>query len=278
MIPLRDSNPRATFPLVNYGLIFANLVAYVWLQGAIAGGARTAVQDWGIVPARLAHAPDLEIIRVFTSMFLHDPSSLGHIGGNLLFLWIFGDNVEDALGHGKYLAFYLVGGVAAAGAQVLTDPTSVVPMIGASGAIGAVLGGYLVLYPRAPITVLNPILPLWLFMGVVFVFPAWLVVGEWFVWNLIAGVGSLGAKGLGGVAFFAHIGGFLAGVLLIRPMGGAAGRRPLDPWRGWRPPPSGGAGGGRPPGRRARRPRDLFHAVAHDGGGSARASAFPRRA
>ncbi|HMJ15401.1 MAG TPA: rhomboid family intramembrane serine protease, partial [Polyangiaceae bacterium] len=142
------------------------------------------------------------------------------------------------VGHFRYALFYLASGVAAAATQILIDPTSPVPMVGASGAIAGVLGAYLVLYPRAPVTVLNPIFPLWFVFGLFLVFPAWLVVGEWFVWNLLVGFGSIAsAQGQGGVAFFAHIGGFIAGLLLIRPT--MRGRSKADgrTWEGWRPPP-----------------------------------------
>jgi len=155
-------------------------------------------------------------------MFMH--GSFSHIAGNMLFLWIFGDNVEDAIGHFRYVGFYLLCGLCAALAQVLTGPGSSAPMVGASGAIAGVLGAYLVLYPRAPITVINPIPFLWLFLGILIVLPAWVVIGAWFGLNLLGGVNSLGLGSSGGVAFFAHIGGFLAGVLAVRPLLG--GRTP----------------------------------------------------
>jgi membrane associated rhomboid family serine protease len=166
-------------------------------------------------------------------MFLHDPTNLLHVGGNMLFLWIFGDNVEDAMGRGRYLSFYLLAGLAAATAQILIDPTSRIPMVGASGAISGVLAAYAVLYPRAPITVLNPIPLLWLFFGLFFQLPAWLVILEYFVVNVFSGFSSLGTAG-GGVAFFAHIGGFVAGFVLVRPFMSGRERRKADPWRGLR--------------------------------------------
>src|SRR5262249_32875437 len=151
--------------------------------------------------------------------------------------YIFGDNVEDALGHARYIAFYLLSGIAAAGAQLATGIGSPVAMVGASGAISGVLGAYIVLYPRAPILVINSIPLLWFIYGFFLSFPAWLVIGFWFLGNLLSGVSSLGAAVTGGVAFFAHIGGFLAGLLLVRPLLGARAKRESYQWSGWRPPP-----------------------------------------
>jgi membrane associated rhomboid family serine protease len=185
------------------------------------------VPGYGLVPTRLLNDPTGEAFTIFTSMFMH--GGWAHLGGNMLFLYIFGDNVEDAVGHVRYILFYLASGLGAAGAQILVDPISTIPMVGASGAIAGVLGAYLVLYPRAPVTV---------FFGFLFlVFPAWLVVGEWFLWNLLLAFRSIGVERGGGVAFFAHIGGFIVGMVLIRPA--LAGRRRVkaERWHGWRPPP-----------------------------------------
>jgi membrane associated rhomboid family serine protease len=169
-------------------------------------------------------------------MFLHDPSSLLHIGGNMLFLWIFGDNVEDALGRGKYLAFYLLCGVSAAGAQILIDPGSLVPMVGASGAIAGILAAYASLYPRSPITVVNPIPILWLFFGILIELPAWAVILEFFVVNVWYGFSAVGRGASTGVAFFAHLGGFVAGLFLVRIFPKSWERRDHDRWEGFRPP------------------------------------------
>jgi membrane associated rhomboid family serine protease len=189
--------------------------------------------------------PPGEAFTIFTSMFMH--GGWEHLGGNMLFLFIFGDNIEDALGHFRYLAFYLACGIAAAVAQVAIDPLSPIPMVGASGAIAGVLGAYLVLFPQAPILVINPVIPLWLVFGLFLEFPAWLVVGEWFVWNLVRGVASLGVEGVGGVAFFAHLGGFILGLLAIRPAMIGRVRRAAERWHGWRPPPGAlGARGSHP--------------------------------
>jgi membrane associated rhomboid family serine protease len=155
------------------------------------------------------------------------------------FLWIFGDNVEDAMGHLRYLLFYLFGGVVAAVVQMVMTAGSPIPMVGASGAIAAVTGAYMLLYPRAPILVLNPVPLLWLFWGLTFVVPAWFVAGEFFVLNLLTGVQSLSlpdGAATGGVAVFAHIGGFIAGLVLVAPLTRGRERAKHRAWEGWRPP------------------------------------------
>jgi membrane associated rhomboid family serine protease len=206
IVPLRDHLPTRTFPFINYALIAANVVVFL---AQVTGAVDT--EQFTFVPARLFVDPVVSIETLFTAMFLH--ASLGHIGGNMLFLWIFGDNVEDAMGHVKYLLFYLVGGVCAAAAQTAIDPTSTIPMLGASGAISAVLAAYVFLYPRSPITVFDPIPILWLFWGLFLTFPAWLVIGLFFVTNLWS---ALTSAGQGGVAFMAHVGGFVGGAVLFR--------------------------------------------------------------
>ncbi len=177
--------------------------------------AHELVSHWGLVPRFIVQHPIDALPSIFTSMFTHDPAGLAHIGGNMLYLWIFGDNVEDALGHFRYALFYVLCGVFAALAQVLVDPNSVVPMVGASGAISGVLAAYGSRYPRSPITVINPFLPLWLFFGLFLELPAWILILQYFLVNLLSGLSSLGGSG-GGVAFFAHLGGFVAGLLLVR--------------------------------------------------------------
>jgi len=207
MLPVSDQNPTRTTPYVNYALILLNVLAflYEWTQIVVHGDS-FVVSGYGLVPTRIWADPAGESFTIFSSMFMH--GGWGHLGGNMLFLWIFGDNVEDAIGHARYIVFYLACGVCAAAAQVLTNPASPAAMVGASGAIAGVLGAYLVLFPRAPVTV---------FVFVFFmVLPAWLVIGMWFLLNLNGGVASLGLGSSGGVAFFAHIGGFLAGVLGVR--------------------------------------------------------------
>jgi len=238
MFPLRDINPIRTTPFVNYLLILGNVVAFVEL---------VSLPPWyeagyALVPSRIVADPLGEAFTIITSMFMH--ANIAHLVGNMLFLWIFGDNVEDALGHGRYLAFYFLGGIVAAFTQVATSGASPLPMVGASGAIAAVTAAYLVLYPRAPVVIMNPVPFFWLFMGITLVVPAWIVVGEFFVMNVLMGVQSLGERALsggeapqGGVAVFAHLGGFFSGLLTVKPL--LRGREYLRPqaWEGWRPPP-----------------------------------------
>lgn len=228
LLPIKDLNPTRRFPFVNYALIVANVVAYIWESLLIRQHGETAVvAGYGLVATRLVADPSGEFFTVFTSMFMH--GGLAHLAGNMLSLYIFGDNVEDALGHRRYLAFYLLAGVAAAVGQLLTGLGSPIAMVGASGAIAGVMGAYVVLYPRAPI--------LCLLLFFVITVPAWLTIGLWFALNLSGGLHSLGLGSMGGVAFFAHIGGFLAGLLLVRPLLTGRSRRESSQWQGWRPPP-----------------------------------------
>lgn len=237
MLPIRDRLPTRRVPIVNYLLIVANVLVFVWERAWIGSGlsARLLLGSYGLVPARLMAHPIEAAPDVLTSMFMHDPLDWKHIAGNMLFLWIFGDNVEDALGRGRYLGFYLLSGLAAAMAQVLIAPHSYIPMVGASGAIAGVLAAYGSLYPRSPVTVLNPIPLLWLFWGLFFELPAWFVILEFFVMNLIYAFGSAAAMGGGGVAFFAHLGGFVAGLFLVRMLLPDRPRRDHDRWDGFRP-------------------------------------------
>lgn len=221
MIPLRDANPTRRTPVVTIGLVVACLVAFAWELGLQVSGGDDALNafltEWGLVPADLTAAwgssgfLTVETLTLITSQFLH--GGWLHLLGNLLFLWIFANNIEDDLGRLAFLTFYLGGGIAAGLTQVAIDPTSTIPMIGASGAIAAVLGGYIVLYPRARITSL-------VFLGFFYQLidvPAVIVLGFWFLLQLIDGIASLGLAGTdGGVAIFAHIGGFVAGVVAAR--------------------------------------------------------------
>lgn len=213
MIPLFDDIATTKRPVVTKFFLWANVAAFIVQHWFESEGASWFTAAYGLVPARLHADPAFEWTKLLSSMFLH--GGFWHLAWNLWFLHIFGDNVEDAIGRGRYVAFYLLSGIAAGLAQYFIDPLSPIPMVGASGAIAGVLGAYLVLYPRAPVHVLNPILPLWLLFGPFFVFPAWLVAGEWFVGNLFGGLASLGGSG-GGVAFFAHLGGFLFGLVTVR--------------------------------------------------------------
>jgi membrane associated rhomboid family serine protease len=228
-LPLKDLNPTRSFPFVNYALIAANIVGYVYETILIQRyGATAIVAGYGLVPTRLMADPPGELFTVLTSMFMH--GDLAHLAGNLLFLYIFGDNVEESMGHRRYIGFYLLSGVAAAAAQLLTGLDSPSAMVGASGAIAGVMGAYIVLYPRAPI--------LGLLLFFVITVPAWLVIGYWFLFsNLLPALASLGYVKQGGVALFAHIGGFLAGLLFTRPMLRGRARRDSFQWVGWRPPP-----------------------------------------
>jgi membrane associated rhomboid family serine protease len=234
MLPIGDRNPTRTTPLVNYALIALNVAVFLFQYVVtLRGGEAWLVPGYGLVPARLSNDPPGEAFTVFTSMFMH--GGVGHLAGNMLFLYIFGDNVEDSVGHARYLGFYLLSGIGAALAQIGVDPSSSVPMVGASGAIAGVLGGYMVLHPSAPITILVPP-PLLFFIGFFIELPAWIVAGGWFAWQVMSGVGSLGALGSGGVAFFAHVGGFVAGLVFVRPFLAGRERIEQDRWSGWRPP------------------------------------------
>ena len=220
MIPLYDRNPTRRFPIVTVGLIVACFLVFGLELTISMGGGDAALEDffskWGAVPANITAAigagrwASPAILGIFTSMFLH--AGWLHIIGNMLYLWIFGNNVEDRMGRLPFLVFYLVGGVAAALAQVVIDPTSTNPLVGASGAIAAALGAYLILFPGARILSL-------VFLGFFYQLlevPALLILGFWFVLQLINGFASLGPTTAqqGGVAFFAHIGGFGLGVLV----------------------------------------------------------------
>lgn len=211
MLPLRDHNPSDGTPFVTWGLIAINVVVFLlyFPQAGSNPGLLVSVFDaYAMVPAEIGSGIDTHT--VLTSMFLH--GGWQHLILNMLFLYIFGDNVEDLLGHIGYLIFYLCAGVAAALAQMLSAPFSDVPMVGASGAIAGVMGGYLLLYPRARVDVwIMPII--WR----TFAIPAFIVLGIWFVLQLFNGTASLGATG-GGVAYWAHAGGFAAGLLFLLPV------------------------------------------------------------
>lgn len=210
MIPIRDQIPTHRVPVVNYLLIAANILVFIllWLAGS---NQEAAVYQFALIPSNFKTGLDLgDVGDIFTSMFMH--AGLAHIAGNMLYLWIFGDNVEDSMGAGRYLVFYLVGGFVASVVHILTNPGSQIPTVGASGAIAAVLGAYLVLYPQSRVLTF---IPLGFFMRLTLV-PASIVLGLWFVLQLFNGVLSLGGPDVGGVAFWAHIGGFVAGVVLAK--------------------------------------------------------------
>ena len=196
--------------MVTPALIAANVLIflYQWSLGERAG--TSFIFDWGVIPA------DFTLLTLFTSMFLH--GGFLHAGGNMLYLWIFGDNVEDRFGRGRFLAFYLLCGAAAAVAQTLVSPSSRIPMVGASGAVAGVMGAYFVMYPHSRIVTLVP----FLFLQIIEV-PAVFFLGIWFLMQFLSGVGSIAQveAGTGGVAFWAHVAGFAVGVL-----GGLLLRRP----------------------------------------------------
>src|SRR5258705_4049042 len=216
MIPLRDIVPSRTTPIVTISLIVATVLVFVH-ELTLGRGLNDFTLYFGLVPAAFSW------VAVFTSMFVH--GGLFHVGGNMLYLWIFGDNVEDRMGHGRFLVFYLLCGTAAALAQTITAPDSVVPMVGASGAIAGVMGAYFVLYPKSRIVTL---LPLFFFFQIIEV-PAIYFLGFWFVMQFLSGVGSIGTAATGGVAFWAHVAGFLAGlsgvIVFRRP-----GRQRVEWW------------------------------------------------
>jgi membrane associated rhomboid family serine protease len=231
MIPLRDANPRRTFPIVNYLLIGANILGFLW-ELSLGPSLDRAIMAVGFIPARfwIPGYWSADLLAIAISMFLH--GSFMHIGANMLYLWIFGDNVEDRLGHGRYLLFYFLCGFAATFAHAIFSPGSRLPAIGASGAIAGVLGAYLLLWPHARVLTLIPII----FFVTVRELPAVIILGLWFVFQLFNGVGSLGvpdAQDLGGVAYFAHIGGFVSGMLLIAVLGGFRTPRRREPPRPW---------------------------------------------
>ncbi len=215
MIPLRDDNPATIRPFITVGFIAACVLVFLW-QLSLGKNGETALYALGVIPAVLFDHARMsgEIalvpawVTVFTSMFLH--GGWMHLLGNMLYLWIFGNNVEDSMGHGRFIAFYLLCGVAAAFAQALPNPGSVVPMIGASGAISGVLGAYLLLYPHARVTV---VIPLGLILHTTRLPAGWVLV-FWFVLQIINAAAESAHSG-GGVAWGAHIGGFVAGMALI---------------------------------------------------------------
>jgi membrane associated rhomboid family serine protease len=215
VIPLRDDNPSGTAPIVTIVFIVMCVLVFLWQLSFGPQGGQRIVYALGVVPASLLGQaqlpPELALVSpwmtVFTSMFMHGGGM--HLIGTLLYLWIFGDNVEDSMGHGRFVVFYLLCGIAAVLAQALPDPSSTIPMIGASGAISGVLGAYLLLYPHARVLVA---IPLGFFLHTMRI-PAGLVLVLWFGLQLFSS--AMAQPGQGGVAFRAHIGGFIAGMILI---------------------------------------------------------------
>jgi len=224
VIPIKDELPTTSPPVMTVTLIVANILAFLW-QMSLGPEQEYGVTRWGLTPIELrgifsyAHGTvsALPVFTIFSSMFLH--GGIVHLAGNLIYLWIFGNNVEDAMGSLRFLSFYLLSGFIAAMAQVFTTSDPTIAMIGASGAVSGVLGGYLRLHPHARVLTL---VPLFFYVSVVHV-PAYFFLIVWFIGNFLSGLATYGAQG-GGVAFFAHVGGFLAGMLLVRPFLLWAGR------------------------------------------------------
>ncbi|HEX2730378.1 MAG TPA: rhomboid family intramembrane serine protease [Polyangiaceae bacterium] len=214
--PLRDDNPTRRTPWVTYCLIALNVLVHLQVTRLTNAGAFWLPAWYGLVPARFFADPVGEAPTILSSMFMH--GGWFHLASNMWFLHIFGDNLEDGLGRFRYLLFYLVCGLGAAFAQAGLSPHSSIPMIGASGAIAGVVGGYLILHPRAPVLSLNTFPPLWLFLGVFVVLPAWVIALIFVGQNLALAYESLEGYGEPGVAFLAHLGGFVSGFLLVRPM------------------------------------------------------------
>lgn len=208
MIPIADESPKGYTPFVNYGLIAANILVYFFWQK----NTPEFVYTYGLVPAKFFSSvyQPFATFTIFTSMFMH--GGLGHLFGNMLYLYIFGDNIEYTLGHVRYFFFYILMGIAAALTQVFLSPNSTVPMIGASGAISGVLGAYLLKFPKNRVTVL---IFLFIFIDIIHI-PAAIVLSIWFLFQLFNGWSALVPGLQGGVAWFAHIGGFIAGFTLVK--------------------------------------------------------------
>lgn len=220
MIPLRDTQPSHHFPVVTVGLIAVNVLAFLYQISLDEFSLNHFVAEYGLVPRRL------QLSDFLTNIFLH--GGWWHLIGNMWFLWIYGDNIEDILGRGKFLLFYVLCGVAAGLVHVLFNLDSRVPTIGASGAIAGIMGAYLVKFPHSRILTLVPVIIFFTTMEI----PAWLILVYWFVLQFFSGVGTIGQSHLnqGGVAWFAHVGGFLAGIVLIyllRPQAKYRGRQDL---------------------------------------------------
>jgi membrane associated rhomboid family serine protease len=231
LFPIKDNIPTDRFPVVTVTLIALNVIAYFfWQQGGLSFGDPSSqhyvcnVANYAVIPYEITHpgeqvaqqgCPDPTAptwLTVFTAMFMH--GGLLHLGGNMLFLWIFGNNVEDSMGPVKFVIFYLLGGIAATAGQLLVGPDSTVPNIGASGAIAAVLGGYILLFPKARVVTIIFIV----FFFTILELPAMVILGFWFIQQALFGYFDLSSGGdpQGGVAYFAHIGGFAFGLLAIK--------------------------------------------------------------
>lgn len=210
MFPIRDHNPSSRTPFVTYALIAVNVLVFLGYMDHFNNDYALAAffDRYALIPAHIAQGRDYDTL--FTTMFMH--AGLMHLAGNMLFLWIFGDNMEDAMGHVGFALFYLASGLAASLAHVIAAPWSQVPTVGASGAIAGVMGGYLLLYPKAKIDILF----IFIIFFRIFAIPAWAMLGVWFLLQLVSG--SAADASMGGVAYWAHAGGFIAGFALTMPI------------------------------------------------------------
>ena len=207
LFPYKDNNPRVLYPFITFGIIFLNLIFFLGQFYISSNDSQLGIKiisTFGFIPN------DFNLLTVFSSMFLH--GGIGHLVGNMWFLYIFGDNVESILGHVKYFLFYLMCGIAAAFGQYIINPSSLIPMIGASGAIAGILGAYMISFPKAKVHVF---VMLFVFFTTLIV-PAKIVLGIWFLIQLNGGISEFGVLSKGGIAWFAHIGGFLAGVIFVK--------------------------------------------------------------
>jgi membrane associated rhomboid family serine protease len=227
MIPIRDDIRTRETPVVNYLLIAVNVLVFLWMFSMSDTALEAFFYQHAMIPANYMDGQITfeDVMDIFTSMFMH--AGLAHIGGNMLYLWIFGDNVEDRVGHGRYLIFYLVGGVVADLTHFLIDPSSAIPTVGASGAISAVLGAYLVFFPWSQIATFIPIFRVLYKLTMV---PAAVVLGFWFLFQLLDGVAALGGADVGGVAVWAHIGGFVAGMMMAKLLPTESRRQEAYAW------------------------------------------------
>ncbi len=225
MIPIKDEITTRETPVVNYVLIAINVIVYLFMALASPETQEAIIAKYAMIPAHFADGVTLaDVMTIFTSMFMH--AGLAHLGGNMLYLWIFGDNVEDRVGHFGYPMFYLVGGVVASLTHLAINWGSELPTVGASGAIAAVLGAYLVLFPASRVVTL---IPLGRFSRLTTA-PAFVFLGIWFIVQLFEGVMSFGGADVAGVAFWAHVGGFVAGIVMVKLMPTEARREKALTW------------------------------------------------
>jgi len=233
MFPIRDDTPRFSTPYVTWFLIGLNLLIFLFEASLDPASLNALIRQFAVIPAHITAllsgakgaSASTSLLPVLTSMFLH--GSWMHVIGNMWFLYIFGDNIEDYLGHFKYLIFYLLSGIAAMLLQVLLTPASRVPNVGASGAIAGVLGAYFILYPRARVLTWFPIF-------FVFYLPAWIMLGYWFVYQFLSGAATAitysSQSNQGGIAFWAHVGGFVAGIAMVKLMPQRTRTRTYGTW------------------------------------------------